>query len=105
MDDRIKGMLGLAMRAGCITDGTERALNEVRKKNSSLILLDTASSANTQKQVKDKCAFYGSTVIMVPAGLLDAALGKSGRMVAAVKKGGFDTRLRELIEQDGSSAK
>ena len=105
MDDKIKGMLGLAMRAGCVTDGTERALNEIRKKNSSLVLLDSAASANTVKQVRDKCAFYGCTVITVPAGLLDASLGKSGRMAAAIKKGGFDTRLRELLEQDGSSAK
>lgn len=104
MNEKVKGMLGLAMRAGCVTDGTERAIGEVQHGKSALMLLDANASANTAKRVKDKCLFYGADVFTLPGGFLDEATGKSGRMAVAIKKGGFEKQIRNLLSEDEDPA-
>ena len=99
-DNKLSGMLGIAMRAGQVVLGSDTVLQEVRKRKAALVLIDAAASENTAKVFHDKCAYYGIPVYTLEAETLDRAFGRSGRMVAAVRKGGFAQQIIKLIPTD-----
>ena len=49
--------LGLVKRAGAIVDGDAR-MEAIRNQSVYVVLLSDRASERTQKQIKDKCAFY-----------------------------------------------
>ena len=104
MSDSICGMIGLAMRAGCVAAGTESAIAELQKHRSRMILMDEDASENTRKRLQDKCSFYHARLYVLPKGYLDRSLGKSGRMAAAVKTGNFDRQLMIMLDKDKNPA-
>lgn len=93
----LKGILGLATRAGQLVTGVEMAADAVRSGKSRVVLMDADASENARKRLSDTCKFYGAQLIGTSAGFLDAACGKSGRMAAAVKTGGFAKKIVALM--------
>ena len=63
--DRLYGMLGLAMRAGRVTIGTEQVCLAMPKGHVKLVLVSEGASAPTKKKVLTKSEFYGITAITV----------------------------------------
>ncbi len=55
--DKLRGMLGLAAKAGALTSGTNNVLTAVKSGKAKIILLAADASANTAKVVGDKSAF------------------------------------------------
>jgi len=100
MDKKLSGMLGIAMRAGQIVLGSDTVLQEIRRGKAGIVLLDADASENTAKCFADKCAYYRVPLHTVETGALDQAFGRSGRMVAAVRKGGFADQITKLITSD-----
>lgn len=93
----LKGILGLAMRAGQLVTGVEMAADAVRAGKARVVFLDAAASGNAKKRLNDTCRYYGARLTETPAGFLDEACGKSGRMAAAVKTGGFANKIVALM--------
>ena len=85
------GALGLAMRAGKLSVGTEAVLEQVRKKNVCVVITAFDASNPTKKRLTDKCAFYGCKLEISPysVGALGAAFGKSGVACVAVTDKNF----------------
>lgn len=98
------GVLGLAARAGAIVCGTDPICDAMRAKKrgkSPLLVIASAScSANTQKKLADKCAYYkvDLTVIPVDPATLGRTVGKSGEVAAvAITEGGFKTAVEKQL--------
>ena len=96
--NRALGSLGLAMRAGRVQSGTDACDKLIRAGSAHLILIDAGASPATRKAVTDACAHYNVSYRLVPAGELGQAIGKSGRMVAAITDRAFAERLAALLE-------
>ncbi len=96
---QIEGLLGLAMRSGQMTLGADLALREVKAGKAALVLMDAGASENTQKKLRDGCAFRHVPIHTIEAGLLDRACGREGRMAASLKKGGFSQQILRLLDQ------
>ena len=96
--NRALGSLGLAMRAGRVQSGEENCLKLVKAGASFLLLIDAGASAASKKTATDACAHYNVPYRLIPAGDLGQAIGKSGRMVAAITDRTFAERLAALLE-------
>ena len=97
--DAFYSMLGIAMRAGALTLGTDGVLTAIASGSAKLVLLDAAASENTKKKFHDSCAFYGIDLYETAPDRLGFAIGKPGRMCAAVAKGTLGDKLHALAQQ------
>ena len=89
-------MLGLAMRAGQLTFGEDGVKKAIASGGAKLVLLDAGASENTKKKMRDSCAYYGVQLVETAADRLGYAVGKPGRMSAAVAAGGICDKLISL---------
>ncbi|MBR4039777.1 MAG: ribosomal L7Ae/L30e/S12e/Gadd45 family protein [Clostridia bacterium] len=98
--DALYSMLGIAMRAGVLTLGSDGVLGAIAAGKAALVLLDAGASDNTKKKFRDSCAYYGCELVETAQDRLGLAIGKPGRMCAAVAKGPLGDKLHKLA-QDG----
>ncbi len=94
--ERLLTALGFAMKAGRLAVGEFAADRALKSGRAKLVAVDAAASDNTKKQWRDACAFRGVPMAMVPE--LGAAIGKSGRMCAAVTDQGFANMILKALE-------
>ena len=97
--DAFYSMLGIAKRAGVLTLGTDGVLGAIASGSAKFVLLDTLASENTKKKFHDSCAFYGVELYETSPDRLGFAIGKPGRMCAAVAKGTLGDKLHSLAQQ------
>jgi ribosomal protein L7Ae-like RNA K-turn-binding protein len=98
---KLRGFLGLCHRAGQVILGQDACVNAVRAKLAALVLLDEGSSEVSKKRFRNACASHRVPLYSVPEGLIAQALGKEGRMTAAVRPGSMAKKLKELV-RDGT---
>lgn len=94
--NRMLNMLGLCMRAGKIISGEKACVQAVRMGGVCCVVLDRAAAKNAQKDVTDACAYYEVPLVYAPADELGYAIGKPGRMVAAITDPAMADRIIEL---------
>ncbi len=97
--DAFYSMLGIAKRAGALTLGTDGVLSAIASGSTRIVLLDALASDNTKKKFHDSCAFYGVELYETAPDRLGFAIGKPGRMCAAVAKGPLGDKLQALAQQ------
>ena len=85
---KLKGMLGLALRARQAAPGMDACRIMVRSGNCGLVLLDGEAGPNTRKRAEEMCARTGTPVRTVPEGMIREATGKSN-IVIGIRKGSF----------------
>lgn len=95
---RMLNMLGLCMRAGKLITGEKACLQAVRTGGACAVLLDAGAAKNASKSVTDACAYHEVPLAEVPADELGYAIGKPGRMVAAITDPSFADRILELAK-------
>lgn len=76
MCDKFIGMLGLAMRAGKLTVGTEQVFVAMAKGRIKLVVASAMASEGTKKKIRTKCEYYGVRLISA-----DIEIGELGRML------------------------
>ena len=95
---RVRGMLGLAMRAGRVIIGCEQVVLALKKKGRiRLALVASDASSATKKKIAAKCEFYGVTLTELQLGTCELGdlLGKTyAPAVVGITDEGF---ARELI--------
>ena len=94
--NRMLNMLGLCMRAGKIISGEKACVQAVRAGGVCAVVLDRASAKNTTKSVTDACAYYRVPLVLAPENELGFAIGKPGRMVAAITDPSMADRILQL---------
>ena len=90
--------LGLCAKARRLTVGTPMICEALRKPvKPFLVLCANDNSENTVKKLTDKCAFYGVSIVTLPAdgAQLAAAVGKQSRVAAVAVT---DENLYRLVK-------
>ena len=95
---RMLNMLGLCMRAGRIISGEKACVQAVRAGGACAVVLDRAAAKNAVKAVSDACAFHQVPLVYAPENELGDAIGKPGRMVAAITDPSMADRILMLAE-------
>ena len=99
--DKLRGMLGLAKRAGRLVTGQDAVFDAVRKgEKTSLALAAADASDRTVKQLTDKCTSFGVPCRRLPltSDELGASLGKKAPIsTAAVTDRGFAEAILGLL--------
>lgn len=93
------GMLGLATRAGALVSGDYACEKLLRAGQAAFVMLDAAASDNSRKRYEDACSHRNLPLYTLPEGALGHAIGKPGRMAAAVKPGELSSRLQTLLNE------
>ena len=94
--DAFYSLLGIAQRARVLTFGQDGVLGAISSGAARLVLLDDGASENTKKRICDSCRYYGVEVFLTQKDRLGLAVGRPGRMCAAVAAGTLGDRLYEL---------
>ena len=93
---RILNMLGLCMRAGKIISGEKACIQAIRVGKVCVVLLDNGTAKNAEKAITDACSYHEVPLILVPEDELGFAIGKPGRMVAAITDPSMADRILQL---------
>lgn len=93
-------MLGLCARAGKLITGEKACVQAIRTGSACVALLDGAASANAVKALSDACISHGVPLVRTDKHQLGDAIGKPGRMAAAVTDAGMASRIIELSDAD-----
>jgi ribosomal protein L7Ae-like RNA K-turn-binding protein len=77
-------MLGLSKRAGAAITGTPMVIAALKEKKIQIVFYPSDASANTQKKITDKCAFYGVPCVKTERTSVEIgnAVGKLGAVCA-----------------------
>ena len=93
MDERrLKGLMGLCVRAGQAVFGEEGCRRSITGGQCGLLLLDSGISENSRKHYEDLCAYTKTRMAMLPPDLLEEATGRPGTAMA-VKQGSFTEQM------------
>ncbi len=98
MPKDVLNLLGLCARAGRLKSGLEGCEQAVKRQGAPLCLVDEGISPSSRKAMEDACRFAGAKLFTLPQGSLGHAIGKPGRMVAAVTDPGFAARLIQMLQ-------
>lgn len=97
MDEiRLKGLMGLCVRAGQGIFGEDSCLKAVRNGQAALLLMDGGISAAAGEKYERLCAREDIPVRKLKEGMLAEATGKPG-MAMAVRPGGFAENIRQCL--------
>ncbi len=104
--DAFYAMLGIAMRAGALSLGEGGVSKAISSGAALTVLLDAGASENTKKKFRDSCTFYKVPLFETEQDRLGYAIGKPGRMSAAVAQGTLGEKLLLMAreEVDGENA-
>lgn len=91
-------MLGLCARARRLITGEKAVVEAIRSGSCFAAVLDAGTARNGEKAVSQACRTHGVPLLVFEAGALGHAVGKPGRMAAAVTDEGMAGRLIELYE-------
>ncbi len=91
MENKIKGMIGLAKKAGKIISGAEQCEKQIRTKKSELIIIANDISPTGKKAITDICSHYFvDYIICLSKSELGNIVGAAGeRTVLSVSDKGF----------------
>lgn len=102
---RIKGLLGIAQRAGFLCSGSSQVLDQVAKsrgkKDKGLVLVAEDAVTGTGIDLIYTCLKAGITVVKVPVSMTDLghAIGKNRRGYVMIKDSSIARRILELLEE------
>ena len=93
MDERrMKGLMGLCVRAGQAVFGEDACRRSVANGQCGILLADGDISESSRKRYEELCERTGTRMILLPPGLLAEATGKPGAAMA-VKTGSFSEQM------------
>jgi ribosomal protein L7Ae-like RNA K-turn-binding protein len=102
--EKLLGMLGLAMRAGKLIVGTDQVFTAMQKASKPyLVFVSEGASDKAKERIGFKCEFYNVPLAMLklPPEELGRRLGKTYTPVCVgVSDEGFAKRLKELAAPD-----
>ena len=101
MDERLRGLMGLCVRAGQAVFGEDSCLKAIRSGQIGLVLLDGEISEGSEEKYLRACEGMKVPVRKLPGGTLAETTGKSG-MAMAVRVGGFADQLRSRLAPEGA---
>ena len=99
-EQKLKGLLGLALRAGQVSAGTDACRIQVRSGKCGLLLLDGTAGIHTRKKAEELCGKTGTQVKILPPGMIESATGRTN-MLLGISKGSFSDQIcMELMTEN-----
>lgn len=95
--NRLNQALGLAAKAGKVKSGDFTVEKILKSGQTQLVLLDTEASAATEERYGRTCERLGVRLMRVTG--LGEAIGKAGRIVAAVTDRGFEMMIVRAAQE------
>lgn len=102
-NSKLASALGFAMKAGRLAVGEFAAERALKSGRAFLMVVDEAASENTKKQWRDAAEFRKTELVTVQD--LGAAIGRPGRMAAAVTDGNFAIMISKAANESGPANK
>ena len=100
MDEaKVRGLMGLAVRARQATFGEDGCLKAVKKGQCALLLVDASLSDAVMEKYRLACERSGTLLRVLPPGLLGEATGRPGKAMA-VMPGGLASELANKTMTD-----
>ena len=102
---KLAGMLGLAMRAGKVTLGTDQICTALSKGRINLVLVSGTASDSTKKKLRFKCEYYKTPMIEVNIDTeeLGRLLGKTYTPAAvAITDDNFAKAIEKILSSEES---
>lgn len=95
---KIEGLLGLCMKAGGLSFGTDSCLDLIQRKKVKLIIVASDAAQRTKKNFKIECdknqvpiCFYGTIDD------LSKAIGKPNKAIFGIKNQSFALEIQKII--------
>ncbi len=93
MDERrMKGLMGLCVRAGQAVFGEDGCRKALLNGKCGILLADGDISENSRKRYEEICRRTGTRMELLPSGMLEEATGRPGAAMA-VKTGSFSEQM------------
>jgi ribosomal protein L7Ae-like RNA K-turn-binding protein len=92
----LSNFLGLCARAGALKTGEAVCEQLAKSGGARLILVDSSASDRSKKSIRDACEYAGIPLVEMEPGSLGQAVGKPGRMAAAVTDRGFADKMIKM---------
>lgn len=101
MNERLRGMIGLAMKANKLAVGDGRATDRIRSDNAYLILISNDASENTVKKYTNMCEFRKLKLHKLDIDRFEfgTIIGRQFAVTAAVCDKGFADSMIKLAER------
>ncbi|MBO4879732.1 MAG: ribosomal L7Ae/L30e/S12e/Gadd45 family protein [Clostridia bacterium] len=99
--EKLRSAIGFAMKAGKVAAGEFAADKALKNGSARLIAVDAAASDNTKKQWQSACEFRKRPLVFIED--MGSAIGKNGRMVAAVTDENFSKMILNAAESCGNT--
>ncbi len=91
-EQKATGMIGFAVRARQAAAGPDACKAMIRTGKCGVILIDAGSGESTRKKAEDLARKTDIPAVILPAGLIEDATGKSS-MVMAIRQGSFSEAI------------
>ena len=96
-EERLKGLMGLCVRAGQSIFGEDSCLKAIRSGQAALLILDGGISEKSAEKLECACDREAIPRFRLAEGLLEQATGRSG-MAMAVRKGSFAEQMVRCLD-------
>ena len=94
--NKFTAAMGFSARAGKCAAGEVACENAVSRGKARLVLIDKEASNNTKERWRSICS--GKDVMLIETEKLGIAIGKPGRMVAAILDTGFSDMIIDAYQ-------
>ena len=95
-EQKLKGMLGLALRARQAAAGMEACRILVRSGQCGVLLMDGAAGDNTRRRCEQMCAGAGTPFRILPEGTIGEATGKSS-FILGIRIGSMAEQIVNIL--------
>lgn len=92
------GIIGLCARAGRLVSGESAVVDAIRRGAARVVIVDGGASGNAIKMIGNACENKGIDMVFMPEDELGDAIGKPGRMAAAVTDSGFADKIYGILK-------
>ena len=99
MSDPMLNMLGLCARARKLVTGEKAVVQAIRAGGCFAAVLDGGAAKNAVKAVSQACETHGVALVRTGALMLGGAIGRPGRMAAAITDERMARRVIELSQR------
>ncbi len=98
-NQKLLGLIGLAMRAGKVVSGDEGVLAAIKNQKASLVIIAEDASDGTKKKFIDKSSYRDIPHrIAFEKDVLGHAIGKKTRAVVGIVDPNFAKKMLEMID-------
>lgn len=96
---KIKGMIGLALRARQAALGMDACRIMIRTGKCGVLLVDRTAGFNTRQKTEELCRRTGTPIRTMPEGLIEEATGRAN-MIIGLQKGHFSEQILHCVQDD-----